>query len=453
VSKSCLPLLVHQLSRRRSIHQFFQFDQFPHIHQFFQFHQFTQFNKKKMTTLKDIDLNGKKVLIRVDFNVPFDKEFNITDDTRIQAALPTIKYVLEQGGSPILMSHLGRPQKKKKDDGSIDVQKFTLRHVAGHLGGLLDGATLKFAENTVGEETQRYAKELQPGEVLLLENTRFEAGEEKGDIELAKQLAQLGSVYVNDAFGSAHRAHASTTTVAQFFDPKHRAFGLLMEKEIKNATKALNSDARPITAITGGAKVSDKLLLLESLLDRVDHLIIGGGMAYTFVKAQGGSIGNSIFEEDKMDLTLELLEKAKAKGVEVHLPVDTKIADDFSNDANAKVVPTHEIPDNWEGLDIGPKTIEQFGEVIKKSKTILWNGPMGVFEFENFATGTESVAEFVAAATRNGAFSLIGGGDSVAAVTQMGLVDDVSFASTGGGAMLEFLEGKTLPGIAAIEVG
>ncbi|MEM1327076.1 MAG: phosphoglycerate kinase [Bacteroidota bacterium] len=405
-----------------------------------------------MTTIKDINLEGKKVLIRVDFNVPFDKDFNITDDTRIQAALPTINYVLEQGGAAILMSHLGRPQKKKKEDGSIDMQKFTLRHVVGHLSSLMKGHIVKFAENTVGKDTQRYADELQSGEVLLIENTRFEAGEEKGSEALAKQFANLGDIYINDAFGSAHRAHASTTTVAQFFDPKQRAFGLLMEKEIKNATKALNSDARPITAITGGAKVSDKLLLLDSLLDRVDHLIIGGGMAYTFAKAQGGSIGNSIFEEDKMELTLELLEKAKTKGVEVHLPTDTKIADDFSNDANAKIVPTKEIPDGWEGLDIGPKTIEQFGHIIKQSKTILWNGPMGVFEFENFATGTESVAEFVAQATRDGAFSLIGGGDSVAAVTQMGLVDDVSFASTGGGAMLEFLERKQLPGIAAIEV-
>ncbi|MEM9885936.1 MAG: phosphoglycerate kinase [Bacteroidota bacterium] len=400
--------------------------------------------------IKDINFQGKKALIRVDFNVPLDSDFNITDDNRIQAALPTIKHVLEQDGAVILMSHLGRPQKKMKEDGSIDVQKFTLRHVVGHLGSLL-GRTIKFAENTIGEDTQKHANELQAGEVLVLENTRFHEGEKKGAGDFARQLAALADIYINDAFGSAHRAHASTTTVAQFFASENRAFGLLMEKEIENATKALNSDDRPITAITGGAKVSDKLLLLESLLDRVDNLIIGGGMAYTFAKAKGGKIGNSIFEEDKTDLTLDLLKKAKEKGVAVYLPTDNKIADDFSNDANTKIVATGEIPDGWEGLDIGPESIKTFGEVLLASKTILWNGPMGVFEFENFAKGTKSIAEYVAQATENGAFSLIGGGDSVAAVRQMGLVDQVSFASTGGGAMLEFLEGKTLPGIAAIE--
>ena len=400
-------------------------------------------------SIKDINFQGKKALIRVDFNVPLDSDFNITDDNRIQAALPTINYVLEQGGAVILMSHLGRPQKKLNEDGSINVRKFTLRHVVGHLGSVL-GRTIKFAENTVGDDTQKYADQLQAGEVLVLENTRFVKGEKKGEEAFAKQLAALADIYINDAFGSAHRAHASTTTVAQFFAPENRAFGLLMEKEIENATKALNSSDRPITAITGGAKVSDKLLLLESLLDRVDNLIIGGGMAYTFAKAQGGKIGNSICEEDKTDLTLDLLKKAAEKGVKVYLPTDNKIADDFSNDANADFVATGAIPDGWEGLDIGPETIKTFGEVLMNSRTILWNGPMGVFEFENFATGTKSIAEYVAKATANGAFSLIGGGDSVAAVRQMGLVDQVSFASTGGGAMLEFLEGKTLPGIAAI---
>jgi len=400
-------------------------------------------------SIQDINFQGKKALIRVDFNVPLDSDSNITDDNRIQAALPTINHVLDNGGSAILMSHLGRPQKKLHEDGSINVQKFTLRHVVGHLGSVL-GRTIKFAENTIGEETKDYADNLQPGEVLVLENTRFHKGEKKGDEEFAKELAALGDIYINDAFGSAHRAHASTTTVAQFFAPENRAYGLLMEKEIENATKALNSDDRPITAITGGAKVSDKLLLLESLLDRVDNLIIGGGMAYTFVKAQGGNIGNSICEEDKTDLTLDLLKKAEKKNVKVYLPTDNKIADDFSNDANMRFVATGAIPDGWEGLDIGPETIKTFGEVILNSKTILWNGPMGVFEFENFATGTKSIAEYVAQATAKGAFSLIGGGDSVAAVRQMNLVDQVSFASTGGGAMLEFLEGKELPGIAAI---
>lgn len=400
---------------------------------------------------KDIDFKGKKALIRVDFNVPLDGDYSITDDTRIRAALPTIRHILDNGGSAVLMSHLGRPLKKLKEDGSINIEKFTLHHVAGHVAHLLDGNLVKFADKTTGEETESYVADLKPGEVLILENTRFHKGEKKGDEAFAQALAKLGDIYINDAFGTAHRAHASTTTVAKYFAPENRAFGLLMENEILNATRALNSDDRPITAITGGAKVSDKLLLLESLLDRVDNLVIGGGMAYTFAKAQGGSIGNSICEEDKMDLALDLLKKATEKGVNIYLPTDNKIAKDFSNDAESKFAPTKAIPDGWEGLDIGPESIEAFKQVVLDSKTILWNGPMGVFEFENFAVGTKAIAEAVAAATEKGAFSLIGGGDSVAAVKQMGLADKVSFVSTGGGAMLEFLEGKELPGIAAIQ--
>jgi len=399
--------------------------------------------------IENIDFKGKKALVRVDFNVPLDSNYNITDDTRIRAAIPTIKYILDNGGAAILMSHLGRPEKKLKPDGSMDKERFTMRHVAGQLPNILN-TIVKFADETVGEETEKIVAALQPGEVLLLENTRFYKGEKKADETFAQQLAKLGDVYINDAFGSAHREHASVATVAKFFSPENRAFGFLMESEVINANRLMNNPERPVTAITGGAKVSDKLLLLESLLERVDNLIIGGGMAYTFVKAQGGKIGNSICEDDKMELTLDLLKKAETKGVKIYLPVDNKIADAFSNDANSDFVQTGEIPDGWEGLDIGPKTIELFKTVILDSKTILWNGPMGVFEFENFAHGTKSIAEFVGQATQNGAFSLIGGGDSVAAVKQMGLADKVSFVSTGGGAMLEFLEGKVLPGIAAM---
>ncbi len=400
--------------------------------------------------IKDINFKGKKALVRVDFNVPLDADFNITDDTRIQAALPTLRHILDNGGSAIVMSHLGRPQKKLNEDGSINTRKFTLRHVAGYLPNVLN-CIVKFADDAIGEETEKYVAELKPGEVLLLENTRFYKGEKKGNSEFAKQLAKFGDIYINDAFGTAHRAHASTTTVANYFAPENRAFGLLMENEIKNATYALNSEERPITAITGGAKVSDKLLLLESLLDRVDNLIIGGGMAYTFAKAQGGSIGNSLCEEDKLDLALNLLKTAKEKNVNIYLPTDNKIADGFSNDANNQFASTSNIPDGWMGLDIGPESIDTFREVLLNSKTILWNGPMGVFEFENFASGTKAIANAVADATAKGAFSLVGGGDSVAAVKQMGLGDKVSFVSTGGGAMLEFLEGKELPGIAAIQ--
>lgn len=393
---------------------------------------------------------GKKVLLRVDFNVPLDDAYNITDDTRIQAAVPTIEQVIKDGGIAILMSHLGRPQKKKREDGSIDVEKFTLRHIVPHLSEVL-GVTVRFCPETVGPKAKTLIESLEPGDVILLENTRFHAGEEKGDEEFARQLSELGDVYVNDAFGTAHRAHASTAVMANYFAADEKSFGYLMGKEIESANQVLHNPTRPLTAIVGGAKVSDKIQLLDKLLDSVDNLIVGGGMAYTFAKAQGGSIGDSICENDKTDLALELLAKAKQKGVKLYLPTDNKIADDFSNDAQTRFSPTGEIPDGWQGLDIGPDTIKAFGKVVKDSKTILWNGPMGVFEFENFAQGTRAMAEFVAEATKNGAYSLIGGGDSVAAVNQMGLADEVSHASTGGGAMLEYLEGKTLPGIAAIK--
>lgn len=387
--------------------------------------------------------------MRVDFNVPLDSEYNITDDTRIQAALPTILHVLENGAALILMSHLGRPQKKRKEDGSIDVEKFTLQHIVPHLTNLL-GVQVQFAENTIGEATQEIADQLTKGEVLLLENTRFEKGEERGDEDLARQLANLADIYVNDAFGTAHRAHASTTTIAQHFDKNHKCFGFLMGKEIENANKVLNNPERPLTAIVGGAKVSDKILLLERLIDFANNVVIGGGMAYTFVKAQGGETGKSLVEEDKLDLALELLKKAKDKGVSIYLPKDSIIADAFSNEANFENAASDEVPDGWMGLDIGEQARKDFAAAIESSKTILWNGPMGVFEMENFANGTKTVAQAVANATSKGAFSLVGGGDSVAAVKQMGLADEVSFVSTGGGAMLEFLEGKELPGIAAM---
>ncbi|HMQ61155.1 MAG TPA: phosphoglycerate kinase [Flavilitoribacter sp.] len=398
----------------------------------------------------DLDFKGKKALVRVDFNVPLDKEYHITDDTRIRAAIPTIRHILDHGGSVILMSHFDRPLKKLLPDGSIDKEKFTLRHLLGRLSELLS-VKVQFCETTVGPEAGKMAAALQPGQVLLLENTRFYKGEEKGDEELARQMAELGDLYINDAFGSAHRAHASTATVAQFFPPDKRAFGFLMKAEVENADRVVNNPERPLAAIVGGAKVSDKILLLERLIDLCDTLIIGGGMAYTFVKAQGGQIGKSLVEEDKTDLALELIKKAKSKGVNLLLPADSRIADNFSNEANLKVASSDEIPEGWMGLDIGPQAVAAFETAIKSCKTILWNGPMGVFEFPNFAGGTKAVAEAVAAATAAGAFSLVGGGDSVAAVNQMGLDDKVSYVSTGGGAMLEFLEGKTLPGVAAIQ--
>lgn len=397
----------------------------------------------------NLDFAGKKALVRVDFNVPLNKAYEITDDTRIKGALPTIRQILDNGGAAILMSHLGRPGKKRKEDGSIDREKFTLNHIVAHLADALE-TKVHFCDETVGTKAEQMAADLPLGEVLVVENTRFNEGETKGEEALAEAMSKLGDLYVNDAFGTAHRAHASTTTVAKYFAADQKSFGLLMQKEINNANRVINGPDRPVTAIIGGAKVSDKILLLEKLLDFVDNLIVGGGMAFTFLKAQGGSIGNSLVENDKLDLATTLIEKAKAKGVTLLLPQDSRLADQFSNEAERKISPSKSIPDDWMGLDIGPAAIESFKQTILNSKTLLWNGPMGVFEFPNYAIGTKSIAETVAEATANGAFSLVGGGDSVAAVNQMGLADKVSYVSTGGGAMLEFLEGKQLPGIAAI---
>ena len=395
-----------------------------------------------MNTVDNCNFKDKKALVRVDFNVPLDKDFNITDDKRMRAALPTIKKILNDGGSVILMSHLGRPKGGPEE-------KYSLKHIVGDLSRMLD-FPVKFAENCIGQDALNLSHNLFPGEVLLLENLRFHAEEEKGDVDFAKKLASLGNVYVNDAFGTAHRAHASTTIVAQFF-PNAKYFGYLMAEEIKNAEKVIHGAEKPFTAIMGGAKVSDKILLIESLLDKVDNLIIGGGMAYTFSKAQGGEIGNSLLEEDRMALCLELLEKAKAKGVNLILPVDTVIADKFDNNAAKSEVESGKIPANWMGLDIGPKTVEMFSETIENSKTLLWNGPMGVFEMSNFEIGTKAVAEAVVKATKNGAFSLIGGGDSAAAIAKFGFENEVTYVSTGGGALLEYMEGKELPGVKAIQ--
>ncbi|MFQ5446966.1 MAG: phosphoglycerate kinase [Saprospiraceae bacterium] len=396
-----------------------------------------------------ISFKNKKALVRVDFNVPLDADYNITDDTRIRLALPTVRKILADGGAAILMSHLGRPLKKLKEDGTVNVEKFTLRHLVGHLSELLD-LPVQFCPETLGPRATQMVTDLQPGQVLLLENTRFQPEEEKGDPAFAEGLAALAGVYVNDAFGTAHRAHASTTVVARFFTKNTRTFGLLMEREIENAEKVLNNPAHPYTAIVGGAKVSDKILLLERFLDLVDNVLIGGGMAYTFVKAQGGSVGNSLVEDDRLELAGSLLEKAKNKGVKIYLPEDSLAAPKFEDSENWTNVPSNEIPGGQMGLDIGEKARQTFARVIHSSKTILWNGPMGVFEMSNFAGGTKAVALAVAGATRQGAFSLVGGGDSVAAVNQMGLAGEVSFVSTGGGAMLEYLEGKELPGIKAI---
>lgn len=395
-----------------------------------------------MKSIEDINFKGKKALVRVDFNVPLDADFNVTDDKRMTTALPTINKILKDGASVILMSHLGRPKNGPED-------RFSLKHLIQPLGKLLH-QTVKFASDCIGSEAAKMAADLMPGEVLLLENLRFYKDEEKGDPEFAKKLAGLGDVYVNDAFGTAHRAHASTSVIAEFFEGR-KYVGYLMDAELKNAEKVLNHSERPFTAIMGGAKVSDKILLIEQLLQKVDNLIIGGGMAYTFAKAKGGSIGNSLLEADKMDLALKLLEKATAKGVKIYLPSDTVIADKFENNAQRKIVPTNEIPDNWMGLDIGPDTVKEFSEVIGRSKTILWNGPMGVFEMENFKQGTLGVAEALVKATKNGAFTLIGGGDSAAAIAQFGMENEVSFVSTGGGALLEYMEGKELPGVKALE--
>tara|TARA_R110002050_G_scaffold178088_1_gene311311 strand:+ start:10416 stop:11606 length:1191 start_codon:yes stop_codon:yes gene_type:complete len=394
-----------------------------------------------MKTINDFNFKGKKALIRVDFNVPLDADFNVTDDNRIAAAKPTIIKILEDGGSAVLMSHLGRPDGKVNPD-------LSLKHICNKVSEVL-GVKVKFSTESVGPIAEKAVAELKSGEVLLLENLRFNAEEEKGDKNFAEQLSNLGDIYVNDAFGTAHRAHASTTIVAQFF-PESKCFGFLLAKEIEAIEKVMRTGEKPVTAILGGAKVSSKITIIENILDKVDHLIIGGGMTYTFVKAKGGKVGNSICEDDKMELALEILDKAKKKGVEVHIPIDVLAADDFNNNANTKVVNSNEIPDGWQGLDAGPKTLEIFKEVILKSKTILWNGPIGVFEMESFAKGTIAIGNFIDEATKNGAFSLVGGGDSVAAVKQFGFEDKVSYVSTGGGAMLESLEGKTLPGIAAI---
>ena len=397
----------------------------------------------------NLNFKNQKVLVRVDFNVPLDAKYKITDDTRIRSAIPTIKQILKDGGSIILMSHLGRPQKKKNEDGTINVKKFTLEHLVKDLSKKLK-IKVKFCKETVGKEATKMAKALKKGEVLLLENTRFEKGETKGDTKLAKEMSKLADLYVNDAFGTAHRAHASTAAVAKYFKKSEKCAGLLLQKEIENANRLLNNPDRPVTAIVGGAKVSDKIMLLEKLMNLANNIIIGGGMAYTFIRAKGGSTGNSLVEEDKIKLASTLLQKAKKKGVKIYLPKDSVIADAFSEKAKKETKYSMRIRKGWMGLDVGPKAQKEFAAVIEKSSTILWNGPMGVFEMKPFAKGTMAIAKSVAKATSNGAFSLVGGGDSVAAVNQMGLADKVSYVSTGGGAMLEFLEGKELPGIKAI---
>lgn len=399
-----------------------------------------------MITVDDFNFSGKRALVRVDFNVPLDKTtFAVTDNTRLKAAVPTIKKILNDGGSVVLMSHLGRPLKKLKEDGSVDVQKFTLKHTVAEISKLLNVEVL-FTYNCIGTQAMDMAQNLKPGQVLLLENLRFHKGEEKGDVEFAKQLAALGNVYVNDAFGTAHRAHASTAVIAQFF-PGAKMFGYVMANEIKNAEKVMLHAGKPFTAIMGGAKVSDKILIIEQLMSRCNHIIIGGGMAYTFFKAMGGQIGSSLCEEDKLDLAKEILKRAEQSGVKFHLPFDSVLADKFDNDAQVSYSDNMHIPDRWMGLDIGKKAVEEFSAIIKDSKTILWNGPMGVFEMEKFSAGTKAIAQAVADATAKGAFSLIGGGDSAAAVNKFGMSDKVSYVSTGGGALLEYFEGKELPGI------
>jgi phosphoglycerate kinase len=393
-----------------------------------------------MKTLNDFNFKDKKAIIRVDFNVPLDENFNVTDANRIEAAKPTIDKILADGGSVILMSHLGRPK------GAED--KYSLRHIVAKTSEVL-GVPVQFATDCIGEPATTAAAALQPGQVLLLENLRFYKEEEAGDVDFAKKLADLGDIYVNDAFGTAHRAHASTTIIAQFF-PTSKCFGTLLAKEIESLNKVLKNSEKPVTAVLGGSKVSSKITVIENILDKVDHMIIGGGMTFTFVKALGGSVGDSICEDDKQDLALEILRLAKEKGVQIHIPVDVVAADDFSNTANTQVVDVKHIPEGWQGLDAGPKSLANFKEVILASKTILWNGPLGVFEMPTFAKGTIALGDYIAEATANGAFSLVGGGDSVAAVKQFGFEHKVSYVSTGGGAMLEMLEGRTLPGIAAI---
>jgi phosphoglycerate kinase len=394
-----------------------------------------------MKTINDINFDSRRALIRVDFNVPLDKNFNVTDDNRIRATIPTINKILKDGGSCVLMSHLGRPK-----DGPEE--KYSLKHTVKKTEELL-GRPVKFVNDCISDEAFKMSNDLKPGEVLLLENLRFYKEEEKGDVNFAQKLAKHGFVYVNDAFGTAHRAHASTTIVAQFF--KDKCAGLVMAAELDNAKKVMEKSEKPFTAIMGGAKISDKILIIEKMLDIVDNLIIGGGMAYTFFKAMGGNIGNSLVEADKLDLAKELIQKAKAKGVDLHLPIDSIIADKFDANANTDIANNMSIKDGWMGLDIGPQASQVFSKVIEESKTILWNGPMGVFEMEKFEKGTKTVAEAVVRATKKGAFSLIGGGDSAAAVAKFGFDNDVSYVSTGGGALLEYFEGKVLPGVKALE--
>ncbi|WP_298417940.1 phosphoglycerate kinase [uncultured Kordia sp.] len=393
-----------------------------------------------MKTLNDFNFKDKKALIRVDFNVPLNDQFEVTDDTRIRAAKPTIIKVLEDGGSCVLMSHLGRPKGFQEEH--------SLRHIVEAVSQII-GVQVKFAGNCIGEEAEKAVAGLEEGEVLLLENLRFHEEEKGGDKVFAGKLAKLGDIYVNDAFGTAHRAHASTAVIAQNFTDK-KCFGLLLAKEIESIAKVMETGEKPVTAVLGGAKVSSKITIIDNILDKIDHLIVGGGMTFTFIKAQGGSIGNSLVEDDKLELAKEIMKQAEAKNVTIHLPVDSVIADAFANDATTKVVDVTQIPDGWMGLDAGPATQAKFAEVIAQSKTILWNGPLGVFEMPNFAKGTIALGHAIADATKNGAFSLVGGGDSVAAVKQFGFEPKVSYVSTGGGAMLESLEGKTLPGIAAI---
>jgi len=396
-----------------------------------------------MQTIETYDFSGKKALIRVDFNVPLNEQFEITDDTRMTAALPTINTILGKGGAVIIMSHLGRPKKGPED-------KFSMKHLVPHLSKLLGGMAVKMAPDCIGETTQAMASALKAGEVLVLENLRFHPEEEGGDEEFARQISLLGDCWVNDAFGTAHRAHASTAVIAKFF-PNDKLFGLLVASEIESLDMVLKAPKRPFTAIMGGSKVSSKITIIENLLNSVDHLIIGGGMTYTFVKAQGGKIGGSICEDDYVELAKSLLLKAKDKGVQFHFAVDVVEADAFAETANTKVVPSYAIDDNWSGLDIGPETIKNFSKVISESNTILWNGPVGVFEMDKFAVGTRAIGDAIVKATAKGAFSLVGGGDSVAAVNKFGIADKVSYISTAGGAMLEYLEGRVLPGIAAVQ--
>jgi phosphoglycerate kinase len=401
-----------------------------------------------MTKFSQYNFDGQKALIRVDFNVPLNDQFVVTDDSRMQATIPTISKILKDGGSVILMSHLGRPKAGPEE-------KFSLKHLVRHLNDLLNTATgnqvnIFFSDDCVGDESMQIAEKLKSGEVLLLENLRFYKEEEKGNKDFAEKLSKLADVYINDAFGTAHRAHASTAVIADYFPGDKKMFGLLMNAEVASAEKIMKESEKPFTAIIGGAKVSDKIMIIENLMERATDIIIGGGMAYTFMKATGGKIGNSLCEDDRLDTALALLKKAEEKGVRIHLPSDSIIADKFDAAAETSAAPSNNIPDGWMGLDVGPNACEQFCNVIMHSKTILWNGPMGVFEMEKFQHGTKEIAKAVALSTEKGAFSLVGGGDSVAAVNKFGYADKVSYVSTGGGALLEYFEGKTLPGIAAI---